>query len=110
MFRKVVVGVDGQEGGRDAIALARLLLAADGGLTLSDVYTSDPYMYRGVSAGYAAVLEGAARELFERARSEAGLDAEVRWRGSSSPGRGLARTASGANHGEDHDLAQTPEA
>jgi len=38
MFRQIVVGVDGREGGRDAVALARLLVAADGELTLAHIF------------------------------------------------------------------------
>jgi nucleotide-binding universal stress UspA family protein len=37
MFKQIVVGVDEHEGGRDAIALAKNLLARDGELTLSYV-------------------------------------------------------------------------
>ena len=35
MFGKVLVGVDGQFGGRDAIALAQQLMAQDGQLVLA---------------------------------------------------------------------------
>ena len=35
MFEHIVVGVDGREGGRDAVALARLLVAVGGKLTLA---------------------------------------------------------------------------
>ena len=35
MFKRIVVGVDEHEGGRDAIALAKNLLASDGELTLA---------------------------------------------------------------------------
>ena len=34
MFKQIVVGVDEHEGGRDAVALAKNLLARDGELTL----------------------------------------------------------------------------
>jgi nucleotide-binding universal stress UspA family protein len=36
-FQQVIVGVDGRRGSRDAIALARLLLASDGRLTLAHI-------------------------------------------------------------------------
>jgi nucleotide-binding universal stress UspA family protein len=89
MFSNVVVGVDGQDGGRDAIALAQVLLARDGKLTLAYVYRGDPYVYGGASAAYAAAEAQAAHELLERERSEAGIEGELRWQGSTSPGRGL---------------------
>jgi hypothetical protein len=37
MFKQIVVGVDEGEGGRDAIALAGKLLAAEGRITLAFV-------------------------------------------------------------------------
>lgn len=46
MFKQTVVGVDEHHGGRDAIALARDLLARDGELTLAHVYTGDPLFHR----------------------------------------------------------------
>jgi len=46
MFKQIVVGVDEHAGGRDAIALARELLAPDGELTLAHVYAGDPHAYR----------------------------------------------------------------
>ena len=59
MFKRVVVGVDGQIGGRDAIALARQLLDTDGVLTLANVWSGD----------------GA--ELLERERVAANVDAQL---------------------------------
>jgi hypothetical protein len=50
MFKQVVVGVDEHEGGRDAVALAKNLLARDGELTLAYVFAGDPHVYRGASA------------------------------------------------------------
>jgi nucleotide-binding universal stress UspA family protein len=38
MFDKVIVGVDGQQGGSDAIALAEQLAAPGASLTLAHVY------------------------------------------------------------------------
>ena len=46
MFKQIVVGVDEHEGGRDAIALAKNLLARDGALTLGYVYAGNPHIYR----------------------------------------------------------------
>jgi nucleotide-binding universal stress UspA family protein len=89
MFDNVIVGVDGEEGGRDGIALAKALLADGGRLTLAYVYPGDTYVYRGTGAAYSATQKEDARELLERARSEAKVDAKLRSRESSSPGRGL---------------------
>ena len=54
MFKQIVVGVDEHEGGRDAIALARNLLARDGELTLAYVFAGDPHVYRSASAAFEA--------------------------------------------------------
>lgn len=91
MFRNVIVGVDGNDGGRDAIALARVLLAAGGELTLGYVYHSDPHVWRGSSPAQDAAER--ARELLEQAREDARIEAHLRWRGSSSAGRGLHELA-----------------
>jgi nucleotide-binding universal stress UspA family protein len=89
MFKQIVVGVDEHEGGRDAIALARRMLAADGELTLAYVYTGDPHVYRSASAAYEASEREHACELLERTTEETGVQAHLRWRGSPSVGRGL---------------------
>jgi len=89
MFDRVVVGVDGDEGGRDAIALAKHLLAAGGELTFANVCAGDAYSYRGASADYIAAEGERARGLLEKARAEAGVTAHLRWRAGPSPGRGL---------------------
>lgn len=47
MFQNVIVGVDGGDGGRDAIALGALLTASDGRLTPAFVDNGDPRVWRG---------------------------------------------------------------
>ena len=89
MLKQVVVGVDEHEGGRDAVALAKNLLARDGELTLAYVFAGDPHVYRGASAAFEASERERARELLERTREEIGVQANLRWRGSPSVGRGL---------------------
>src|SRR3954470_772533 len=89
MFRQIVVGVDGREGGRDAIALAKLLVAPDGELTLAYVFPGDAHAYRGASAAREASERERAEALLETVREEAGVEAQLRELGSSSVGRGL---------------------
>jgi nucleotide-binding universal stress UspA family protein len=89
MFKQIVVGVDEHEGGRDAIALAKNLLARDGELTLAYVYPGDTYVYRGASAAYEAGERERARELLEKVRGETEVQAHMRWREAPSVGRGL---------------------
>ena len=62
-----MVGVDGQEGGRDAIALARVLPAPVGELTLPRVQRADPRCYRSVSVESELALRDDAVELLESA-------------------------------------------
>jgi nucleotide-binding universal stress UspA family protein len=82
MFKKMVVGVDGRPGGRDAIALARLLGEPGASLTLA--------LVRG---GDTAEDVADAKELLERERSAAGLDAQLHSAFSPSAGRGLHEQA-----------------
>jgi nucleotide-binding universal stress UspA family protein len=89
MFESVIVGVDGSQGGRDAIAFARQLVDPDGRLTLAHVYAEE-LRSPGPSA---AAADEAKREhalaLLDRARAEAGIEAELRAVQARSPGRGL---------------------
>ncbi len=82
MFKNVLVGVDGRQGGRDAIALARLLSEPDGKLTLAFVRSND-------------LAEDLAQsnELLERERGEAVVEAELVSVVSANPGRGLHERA-----------------
>lgn len=91
MFNHAIVGIDGKDGGRDALNLARVLIAPGGRLTLAYVYPGDPYVWRGSNAAFAVMEEQDARAILDRTRHEEGLDAEVELRcaGDSSVGRGL---------------------
>jgi nucleotide-binding universal stress UspA family protein len=89
MFKQIVVGVDGRAGGRDAIALAKLLVAAGGELTLAHVVPGDAHASRGASAAYEASEAERAEALLETVGEEMGVEAHLCWRGSSSVGRGL---------------------
>ena len=89
MFRQIVVGVDEQSGGRDAIALAKRLLAPDGELTLAHVVAHDGHGYRVPAAAYDPVRWARPAQLLEKVQEETGVDAHLRWRSSGSVGRGL---------------------
>jgi nucleotide-binding universal stress UspA family protein len=97
MFSNVLVSVNDHEGGRDAIALARRLLAPEGELTLAHVFRDARGPHRSRAPRIAGEREHA-RELLERAASEAGARADIRWHGAASVGRGL------------HELAELAEA
>ncbi len=82
MFDNVLVGVDGRPGGRDAIALATQLMDPDGRLTLVHVHH-----------GEVAEERGDTRELLERERDRAGVEAELVSAVAANPGRGLHQQA-----------------
>jgi nucleotide-binding universal stress UspA family protein len=92
MFNNVLVGVDGRIGGRDAIALARLLAEPESSLTFAHVYGGATASGRVSALAVPLALESserllahAARELGEKAGTVSVCD--------SSVGRGLRRLA-----------------
>jgi nucleotide-binding universal stress UspA family protein len=93
MFKHAVVGVDAEERGSDAIALASVLKDADGKLTLAHVYRRDPPAWRVYDAAFQAEQEERGRTLLEQVRQEAGLEADLRCLGSPTVGRGLHELA-----------------
>jgi nucleotide-binding universal stress UspA family protein len=87
MFEHIVVGVDGRAGGRDAVALARLLVAVGGRLTLAYVVARDAH--GGTSGAPEPSDGGSAEALLQAVRGQTGVAADLRSYGSSSVGRGL---------------------
>ena len=87
VFSNLLVGVDGREGGRDAIALARRLVSTGGTLTLAHAYDVHGRPWR--------VEQAAARAtgMVEKARLEADIPAELRLIRGASPGRRLHELA-----------------
>jgi len=77
MFTNVIVGVDAGEGGRDAIALATQLVDSGGRLTLAHAYPDEAPM-TGRSAAADEANRTRALDLLERAREQAGIDAQLR--------------------------------
>ena len=87
MFRQVIVGVDGGPTGRDALAVALLLMAADGHLVLTHVRELTPV--RGASGIYGPAETAESKALLEAEREATGVDAELFPVTASSVGRGL---------------------
>jgi nucleotide-binding universal stress UspA family protein len=87
MFTRVLVGVDGRAGGRDAIALAQQLVTSISQLVLANVYGTSALL------GAAGAGEEAqdAHHLLTCARHDHGLECRTMIRLDSSPGRGLHR-------------------
>jgi nucleotide-binding universal stress UspA family protein len=92
MFRNVIVGIDRGQGARDATALAKVLVASDGSLTLARVYIRDS-LGRDSSSGLDKVERehGLARHSAENDRQPG--DRELRHIASPSVGRGLHELA-----------------
>lgn len=90
MFSNVLVGVDGRQGGRDAIALARQLTVAGAKLTLVHIYK--PFLGRG-AADVSALESTEGHRLLEREREHASVEAQLVVRGELPVGRGLHELA-----------------
>jgi nucleotide-binding universal stress UspA family protein len=92
MFDNVLVGVDGRQGGRDAIALAKTLASPAARLTLAHVYGGHSAGGRLSALAMPLDLE-AAEELLARAASDVGGQPQTALIYESSVGRGLHELA-----------------
>lgn len=99
LFKNVLVGVDGEPGGRDALALARLLIAPGGRLTLAHVHANEELPSRASNLSYDATQREASTELLHREREVAEVVADTAIVGAPSIARGLHHLA-GEHHAE----------
>jgi nucleotide-binding universal stress UspA family protein len=83
------VGVDGYEGGRDAISLAKELVSDDGRITLAHVYTGEPFVWRGGTPGYWPLEKEEVVSMLDEAGREAGIEADFQYSAVPPPGRRL---------------------
>jgi nucleotide-binding universal stress UspA family protein len=90
LFKNVLIGVDGRQGGRDAIALARRLAVPDATVTLVHVCASFPG--RGAAEAF-QIQRGDLVRMLEREREMAGIDAQLVVRGLRPVGRALHEVA-----------------
>jgi nucleotide-binding universal stress UspA family protein len=92
-FDHVIVGVDARQGGRDAIALARLLVAPRGRLTLAHIRAGGPFPPSVAELARETTSETSERmesqSLLERERQAADVAAELTHLAAASVGRGL---------------------
>jgi nucleotide-binding universal stress UspA family protein len=94
MFKTIVVGVDGRDGGRDALSLAgRLALVGGGELVAVRALPFDYYATRAGAPPYASIAEHDAKAEVEADLRTAGLEADVRILSETSPARALHRVA-----------------
>src|SRR4051794_21267327 len=93
MFKKVIVGDDGLDGGRDAVALAQAI-APDAELIIASAYPWDATPSRFTQLGYANILRDDTTKALQRRREDAGVPhARIVAIADSSPARGLHRLA-----------------
>ena len=93
MFDNVIVGVDGGQGGRDAIALAGQLAAPGATVTLANVYAGLYMASHAVSPGRVRADSEAAEALVAQERSLHAPTAQAYIKQSTSPARGLHELA-----------------
>src|ERR1700689_279120 len=84
MFRKIIVGVDEHQGGRDAEALAKHLVATDGSVTLARVLIRDSLIGRNASPDFDSVERRHGMALQSAAQDELRVDGPVRFVDASS--------------------------
>src|SRR6266545_6375095 len=90
VLNTIVVGVDGREGGRDALALADRLHDVFGGeLVAVHAYQFDYFNARAVGPDYQNALRENAIELVEGEIERAGVEALAVAMPDGSPGRAL---------------------
>jgi nucleotide-binding universal stress UspA family protein len=92
MFTNVLVGV-GNDGGADATVLANRLVAPGGTLTLAHIYPGKADVWSTNGSRTEPDEEERIRDVLKRVAESAGVDAEYRWFGSFTPGRGLHELA-----------------
>jgi nucleotide-binding universal stress UspA family protein len=94
LFKTVVVGVDGGEGGRDALALAARLQRTFGSRVIAVMATpGEAFVSRASSPAYEAAVRDEARETLARELGRAVVDAAPEVVSASSPRRALHAAA-----------------
>jgi nucleotide-binding universal stress UspA family protein len=94
MFATIIVGTDGRQGGRDALALAdRLRSVAGGELVAVQAYPYELFVSRGANADFDAVMRDDVRTALEDELDRMGISAETVVAADSSPARALHRVA-----------------
>jgi nucleotide-binding universal stress UspA family protein len=94
MFNTIVVGVDGREGGRDALSLAgRLAVMSGGSIVAVRVLPFDYYVARAGAPPYASIAQPDAEAELQEELSKAEITARIRVMGDTSPARALHRVA-----------------
>jgi nucleotide-binding universal stress UspA family protein len=100
MFERIIVGVDGRDGGRDALALAgRIVRHTGAALVAVRAYPYEAHHAEPVFVGYHEKLRADTRAAVERDLAEAGVAARVLVVAERSPARALHDAAEEQNAG-----------
>jgi len=99
MFDNVVVGVDEGEGGRDAVALARMLAGDGADLTLVHVSAAELLPSRGSRPRFDSIERQRIHDMLRKVSHDAGITAKLRTFEATTVGRGLHVYAE--SHGAD---------
>jgi nucleotide-binding universal stress UspA family protein len=87
---KIIVGVDGRQGGRDALALAaRLASLFDGELVAVHAYPYDLFTGRGATPEFETIMHGSAEDLLTDELERTHVTAHTAAMPDGSPGRAL---------------------
>ena len=94
MFNTIVVGIDGRQGGRDALALAERLRRLYGGeLVAVHAYPNNLFVSRGETPDFETVVHRNANDLVVGELERAGVRARAAALPDGSPGRALHMAA-----------------
>jgi nucleotide-binding universal stress UspA family protein len=100
VFTKIIVGIDGREGGRDALALAARLARRFGGeLVAVHAYAYDLFSHRGTTPDLESIVHGDAQDLIAGELERVGVEARAVALPDGSPGRAL-QLAAKRHHGD----------
>jgi len=94
VFDKIIVGVDGREGGRDALALAAGLGSVFGSeLVAVHAYPYDLFVSRGTTPDFETIMHNSAQDTLTGELERAHVVAHAAAMPDGSPGRALHRAA-----------------
>jgi nucleotide-binding universal stress UspA family protein len=99
MFEQVIVGVDGRQGGRDAIELASQLAGPGATLTLANVFERMWVPAHGLTRASPGEDQEAAERMLAEHAPDSGISVELVVVASTSPARGLHELAE-ASHAD----------
>lgn len=94
VYKTIVVGVDGRQGGRDALTLASRLATTGGAeIVAVNAYPRDYFITRGAEDHYEAMLRDGAQDTLARELAASGVTARTVVIADESPARALHRAA-----------------